>query len=144
VIGNHFGMAAIPRCAALLRNGEPCGRTVASGSEFCVHHAKLLATVDAETMRRGRTPKKRALRESVLRVVPESTLETGGGGRHRDGHDPRPANGQAATGRGRRGERRAADWAEPVPVEGDQPAVKTVLIEDLGRVFRPILGRARV
>jgi hypothetical protein len=61
----------------LLRNGQPCARTVAPGSEFCVHHAKLLETVDAETMRRGRTPKKRAPKETVLHVIPESTLETG-------------------------------------------------------------------
>jgi hypothetical protein len=68
-------MAAFPRCAALLRNGQPCGRTVATGSEFCVHHTKLLATLDAETLRQGRTPKKPALKESVLRVVPDSTSE---------------------------------------------------------------------
>jgi hypothetical protein len=68
-------MDAFPRCGALLRNGQPCGRTVEPGSKFCVHHTRLLETVDAEAMRQGRTPKKRALRESGLRVVPESPLE---------------------------------------------------------------------
>jgi hypothetical protein len=60
-----------------LRDGQACRSTVAAGSEFCVHRAKLLATVDAETMRRRRTAKKRALKETVLHVVPESALETG-------------------------------------------------------------------
>jgi len=62
-------VTAFPRCAALLRNGEPCQRTIAAGSEFCVHHTKLLATVDAETMRAGRTPKQRVLAGPTLRVV---------------------------------------------------------------------------
>jgi hypothetical protein len=68
-------MPAFPRCGALLRNGQTCGRTVAAHSEFCVHHTKLLGTVDAETMRQGRTPKNRALKESGLRAVSESPLE---------------------------------------------------------------------
>jgi hypothetical protein len=63
------------RCALARRTGLSEDRP--AGSEFCVHHTKLLATVDAETMRRGRTAKKRALEETVLHVVPESTLETG-------------------------------------------------------------------
>jgi hypothetical protein len=42
-------------------------------SEVCIHHTKLLATVDGETMRQGRTPKKPGLKESGLRVVSESS-----------------------------------------------------------------------
>jgi hypothetical protein len=74
-VSDHSSMPAFPRCGALLRNGQPCGRTVADGSEFCVHHIKLLETVDAQAMRQGRTPKKRALKESGLRVVAESPPE---------------------------------------------------------------------
>jgi hypothetical protein len=48
---------------------------VAAGSEFSVHHAKLLATVDPETMRNGKTPKPRARKESSLRLVSESPME---------------------------------------------------------------------
>jgi hypothetical protein len=59
-----------------LRNGEACGRTVEPGSEFCVHHTKLRATVDAQTMRQGKTPKKRALKESGLRVISDSDSES--------------------------------------------------------------------
>jgi len=70
-------MTAYARCAALLRDGTPCGRTVAVGSEFCAHHTKLLATTDAETMRRGRTPKPRATRKEMVRVVTESTVDEG-------------------------------------------------------------------
>jgi hypothetical protein len=64
-------MPASRRCGALLRNGQPCERTVATGSEFCVHHTKLLETVDAEALRQGLIPKKRSLKASTLRVVPE-------------------------------------------------------------------------
>jgi hypothetical protein len=64
-------MPAFPRCAALLRNGQPCGRAVSPGSEFCVHHAKLLETIDAESLRNGRIPKKRALKDPPLRLIME-------------------------------------------------------------------------
>ena len=68
-------MAGYPRCGARLRDGDPCGRTAAKGSEFCSFHAKLLATVDAETMREGRTPKARDRQKPRLRVVAEPVLE---------------------------------------------------------------------
>jgi hypothetical protein len=68
-------MPAFPRCDALLRDGQPCRRTAAAGSEFCVHHTKLLATVDAETLRHGRTPKPHSTLEPVLRVVTEPPVE---------------------------------------------------------------------
>ena len=75
VVSDHFGMPAFPRCAALLRDGQPCKRTAAAGSEFCVHHTKLLASVDAETLRHGRTPKRHATLEPVLRVVTDTAVE---------------------------------------------------------------------
>ena len=68
-------MPAFPRCGALLRDGQPCRRTVAPGSEFCVHHTKLLASVDAETLRHGRTPKHHSTLEPVLRVVTDPAVE---------------------------------------------------------------------
>jgi hypothetical protein len=64
-------MSEFARCAALLRNGQPCGRTVSAGVEFCIHHTKLLETVDAESLREGRIPKKRALKDPPLRLVME-------------------------------------------------------------------------
>jgi hypothetical protein len=64
-------MPAFPRCAALLRNGQPCGRTVSAGSEFCTHHTQLLETIDAESLRQGRIPKKRALKDQPLRFIIE-------------------------------------------------------------------------
>jgi hypothetical protein len=72
---HHAGMASFPRCAARLRDGRSCDRTVADGSEFCVHHSKLLATVDAGTMRQGRTPKKRSRSKQALRAVPDETVD---------------------------------------------------------------------
>jgi hypothetical protein len=74
-ISDDLVMSAFPRCAALLRNGQPCNRTAADGSEFCVHHTELLVTVDAETLRQGRTPKNRAAAKQRLRIVPESTAD---------------------------------------------------------------------
>jgi hypothetical protein len=40
-----------------------------------VHHTRLLATVDAELLRQGRTPKKRAAAAPVLRIVSGSTAD---------------------------------------------------------------------
>ena len=76
VIGDHEVMPASPRCAAMLRNGQPCDRTVAVDSEFCVHHTKLLATVDLDALRHGRTPKKRTIAKQTLRVVPDDDPDT--------------------------------------------------------------------
>ena len=74
-MSDHPRMAESPRCDALLRNGQPCGRTVAPASEFCVRHTRLLEDVDAESLRQGRIPKKRTLREPALRVIVEAEPE---------------------------------------------------------------------
>src|SRR5262245_19267930 len=62
-----------PRCAAILKDGSPCDRVTATPSgQFCSHHTELLATVDAETMRQGQTPKEPGgKKERPLRVVAE-------------------------------------------------------------------------
>ena len=52
-------MTSFPRCAARLRDGQPCDRTVTDGSEFCVHHAKLAATHGDEVVKQG-LPRRRA------------------------------------------------------------------------------------
>lgn len=77
VVSDHFGMPETSRCAALLRDGQPCKRTIAVGSKFCVHHTKLLESVDTETMRQGRTPKRHATLKPVLRVVTDPAVERG-------------------------------------------------------------------
>jgi hypothetical protein len=69
-------MPADACCGALLRNGQPCARTVVRGSEFCSHHTKLLETVDAEALRQGRIPKRHAVTEPVLRIVAEPVIES--------------------------------------------------------------------
>ena len=74
LLSAHSVMPASPRCGALLRNGQPCGRTVARGSEFCSHHSSLLEVVDAEALRAGRIPKTRSLNASTLRVVPTTEV----------------------------------------------------------------------
>jgi hypothetical protein len=70
-IRDHFCVPAFPRCGALLRNGQPCGRTAAADSEFCVHHAELLESLDAESLRQGKIPKRRALKDSAFHVIAE-------------------------------------------------------------------------
>jgi hypothetical protein len=46
-------MQAFPRCAALLRDGQACDRTVVEGSEFCVHHDRLLVEHGADALKQG-------------------------------------------------------------------------------------------
>jgi hypothetical protein len=45
------------------RDGQPCLRTVANGSEFCVHHAELAETHGREVVKQG-MPKRRATRSA--------------------------------------------------------------------------------
>ena len=75
LLASRLRMTAFPRCGALLRNGQPCGRTVARDSEVCSHHKNLLATIDAERMRKGRIPKRGARKGSALTVVAEPASE---------------------------------------------------------------------
>jgi hypothetical protein len=56
-------MASFPRCAAHLRDGQHCLRTVVDGSEFCVHHAKLAESHGAEAVERG-MPRRRTSRST--------------------------------------------------------------------------------
>jgi len=99
-----------------------CGRTVADGSEFCLHHTRLLATVDAETMRQGRTPKKRSRSKHVLHVISDA-----------------PADTQATTGA-------ALTVADPATVRHFLAAaaaenveqLKTSLLEAAGSAVRPL------
>jgi hypothetical protein len=116
-------MAAYLRCGALLRNGQPCGRTVAPSSEFCVHHTQLLETLDSDSLRDGRVPKKRALKAPALRVVAEPTPEReaptiGGSGASADPATVRPSLALAA--------------AENVE------ALKASLLEAAGSAMKPV------
>jgi hypothetical protein len=54
-------MAKFPRCSARLRDGQPCGRTAADGSEFCVHHRKLAEEDGADLVKEG-LPRRRTAR----------------------------------------------------------------------------------
>ena len=69
-------MASFPRCAARLRDGQPCGRTVADKSEFCIHHAKLAVTRGDEVVKEG-LPRRRAARTVAepLIVATENTAD---------------------------------------------------------------------
>jgi hypothetical protein len=65
-------MASFPRCAALLRDGTPCVRTVAAGSEFCVHHVTLVDQHGEEALRRGDYPRRRRANVNVAPLEVEA------------------------------------------------------------------------
>src|SRR5262245_1078836 len=109
-----------PRCLAKLRSGERCRQVVQEGSEFCVHHTKLLASLDAATIREGRTPKRQP-KHSTLRVVSESG-------------QPEPMNGAATT---------SADLATVRPSLAAAAAenveqLKASLLEAAGSAVKPV------
>jgi hypothetical protein len=60
---HHFLMQAFARCAALLRDGRACERTVVEGSEFCVHHDQLVVEHGADALKQG-LPRRRQSRSS--------------------------------------------------------------------------------
>jgi hypothetical protein len=85
------------------------------------HHTKLLASVDAETIREGRTPKRQA-KPSTLRVVSESG-------------EPEPTNGTARV--------TAADPATVRPLLAaaaaeDVEQLKASLLEAAGSAVKPV------
>jgi hypothetical protein len=57
-----------PRCAGKLRDGQPCGRTVADGSEFCVHHRQLAEEHGDDAVKHG-LPRRRAARTASDPVI---------------------------------------------------------------------------
>ena len=68
-------MQAFPRCAALLRDGRACDRTVVEGSEFCVHHDRLLAEHGADALKQGLPRRKQARSSWQPTIVAMSTDE---------------------------------------------------------------------
>jgi hypothetical protein len=66
---HHSRMASVPRCAAHLRDGRPCNRTVEDGSEFCVHHQRLLDEHGAAELKRGLPRRKQAKSSWQPRIV---------------------------------------------------------------------------
>jgi hypothetical protein len=51
-----------------LRDGQPCGRTVADGSEFCVHHRELAEEHGADVVKQG-LPGRRSARTASDPVI---------------------------------------------------------------------------
>jgi hypothetical protein len=72
-------MQAFPRCAAFLRDGRACDRTVVEGSEFCVHHDRLLAKHGAEALKQGLPRRKQArgrLQPTIIAVSTEGSASS--------------------------------------------------------------------
>jgi hypothetical protein len=65
-------MASFPRCAAQLRDGTPCGRTVAAGSDFCVHHLTLIEEHGEQALQRGEYPRRRRANVNVAPLEVET------------------------------------------------------------------------
>jgi hypothetical protein len=72
----HARMHGFPRCAALLRDGRECGRTVVQGSEFCVHHEQLVDQHGADELKRGLPRRKQARNSWQPTIVAASTHES--------------------------------------------------------------------
>jgi hypothetical protein len=93
-------MTSVPRCTARLRDGQPCGRTVQDGSELCVHHAKLAATLGDEVVRQGPPRRQTARTASEPLVVAMNdepdVMETSGGNGVIDPATVRPRLAEAA------------------------------------------------
>jgi hypothetical protein len=73
-IGDHLRMPPFPRCAARLRDGRPCGRTVVEGSEFCVHHEGIVEEQGGEALKRGLPRRKEVVakwRPSIVKAESE-------------------------------------------------------------------------
>jgi hypothetical protein len=112
-IGHHPYMS-FPRCAAKLRDGRPCNRTVVEGSEFCVHHDGLVDEHGAEVLKRGLLRRKEAQASWQPRLVAaESEIGT-------------PSAGPAVT-------------ADPATV---RPRLAEVAAESLDEISRTLLEAA--
>ena len=82
-------MASFPRCAAHLRDGQPCLRTVADGAEFCVHHTKLAKSHGVDAVKRG-MPRRRTGRSTSPPLVIDDEPAPGEL-KERNGHAADPA-----------------------------------------------------
>jgi hypothetical protein len=57
---------AVPRCAAVRRDGRPCGALASSATAvFCRHHERLAEKHGEEAVRSGRYPRKRTPRATA-------------------------------------------------------------------------------
>ena len=72
---HHLLMQTVTRCAAVLRDGQACDRTVIEGSEFCVHHDRLLAQHGADALKQGLPRRKQARSSWQPTIVTTSTDE---------------------------------------------------------------------
>jgi hypothetical protein len=88
---------SVPRCAALRRDGAPCGALASSPTAiFCGHHEGLARKHGEEAIREGRYPRTRTPRQAApVEAEPDSEYSSNGSG----GVTPaavRPALAQAA------------------------------------------------
>jgi hypothetical protein len=60
------------RCAARLRDGQPCGRTVSPGSEFCSHHASLVEVHGVDALKEGLAHRRASSGSTPPKVVTEN------------------------------------------------------------------------
>ena len=75
---HHSLMQAFPRCAAVLRDGRACQRTVVEGSEFCAHHDQLVVEHGADTLKQGLPRRKQARSSWQPTIIAMSTDESAG------------------------------------------------------------------
>jgi hypothetical protein len=71
------------RCAAKLRDGQPCGRTVSPGSEFCSHHASLVEVRGTDALKEGLPRRRASAKSKPPKVVTANGQAEVGTGTHR-------------------------------------------------------------
>jgi hypothetical protein len=86
----------VPRCAALRRDGLPCGALASSpDAEFCRHHERLVEQHGEQTVRDGRYPRSRQPRNDEP-VIAETMTANGSGNGTVSPAGVRPALAEAA------------------------------------------------
>jgi hypothetical protein len=89
---DHSGMLEFGRCAALLRDGRACARTVVEGSEFCVHHDRLVVEHGADALKQGLPRRKQARSLWQPTIVTTSSDEPEANSNGPTGHERRLAD----------------------------------------------------
>jgi hypothetical protein len=88
---------AVPRCAALRRDGQPCGALAATPeAEFCRHHERLVELHGEEAVRAGDHPRRRNPRSSEPVMLGEALVPSAEGNGLIGPAEVRPALARAA------------------------------------------------
>ena len=122
-----------PRCAASLRDGTACRRTVVKAEQFCSSHLALVQEYGEERVRAGNVPRRKRASVALVPVdgAPQASLVNGD--RPEDSRDIRARLADAAT--------RGAPEIERVLLEAVGASSARVGEPGLPRLRRAAVGR---